>query len=86
MFADFSADWTTNEPDPRGSLLVADPTAAPDGPWPWRRLTIADDPLEQLFVTGMGEDAAGELYVLARRSFGPIGQTGFVYRVARPVS
>ena len=84
VFADFSADWTTNDPDPSGSLLVADPTTAPDGPWPWRRLVVADDPLGHQFVTGMGEDAAGELIVLARRSFGPIGQTGFVYRVVPP--
>jgi glucose/arabinose dehydrogenase len=86
VFADLSADWTTNEPDPRGSLLVADPSADPDGPWPWRRAVVADDPLEHLFVTGMGEDAAGELYVMARRSFGPIGQTGFVFRIVAPVS
>jgi glucose/arabinose dehydrogenase len=86
LFADLSADWTTNEPDPRGSLLIADPSAAPDGPWPWRRAVVAYDPLEHLFVTGMGEDSAGELYVMARRSFGPIGQTGFVFRIVAPVS
>jgi glucose/arabinose dehydrogenase len=86
VFADFSADWTTNEPDPHGSLLVADPTGTPEGPWPWRRLVVADDPLGQMFVTGMGEDAAGELYVMARHSFGPIGQTGFVFRIVPPVS
>jgi glucose/arabinose dehydrogenase len=86
VFADLSADWTTNEPDPRGSLLIADPAAAPDGPWPWRRAVVADDPLAHLFVTGMGEDAAGELYVMARRSFGPIGQTGFVFRIVAPLS
>jgi hypothetical protein len=39
-----------------------------------------------MFVTGMGEDAAGELYVMARHSFGPIGQTGFVFRIVPPVS
>jgi glucose/arabinose dehydrogenase len=86
VFADFSADWTTSEPDPHGSLIVADPTEKPDGPWPWRRLTVADDPLGHLFVTGMGEDAAGELYVMARSSFGPIGRTGHVFRVVPSVS
>jgi hypothetical protein len=86
VFADYSADWTTTEPDPRGSLLVADPTTVPQGPWPWRRLTVVDDPLEHLFVTGMGEDATGELYVMARRIFGPIGRTGHVFRVVPPVS
>jgi Glucose / Sorbosone dehydrogenase len=87
VFGDFSADWTTNAPDPNGSLLVAKPTPAVEGgPWSWRRLTVANDPLEHQFVTGMGEDAAGELYVMARHSFGPTGRTGFVYRIAPPVS
>jgi hypothetical protein len=34
----------------------------------------------------MGEDASGELYVMARRSFGPISRTGVVYRIVPPVS
>jgi hypothetical protein len=34
----------------------------------------------------MGEDADGELYLMARRGFGPIGQTGFVFRIVPPVS
>jgi hypothetical protein len=69
---------------PRGSLLVAEPGRS-DALWPWRRLSVASDELDHLFVTGMGEDAAGALYVMARRSFGPIGKTGFVFRIV-PVS
>ena len=84
VFADYSADWTTNNPQPRGSLLVAEP-GQDDARWEWRRLSVASDELDHLFVTGMGEDASGELYVMARRSFGPIGQTGFVFKVV-PVS
>jgi glucose/arabinose dehydrogenase len=84
VFADYSADWTTADPQPRGSLLVAD-VGSSEATWPWRRLSVASDELDHLFVTGMGEDAAGELYVMARRSFGPIGQTGFVFRIV-PVS
>jgi glucose/arabinose dehydrogenase len=80
VFADYSADWTTADPQPRGSLLVAE-VGSSDGVWPWRRLSVASDELDHLFVTGMGEDAAGELYVMARRSFGPFGQTGFVFRI-----
>ncbi len=83
MFADYSADWTNN-PQPHGSLLVAEPGPG-DARWDWRRLSVASDELDHLFVTGMGEDASGELYVMARRSFGPIGQTGFVFKVV-PVS
>jgi glucose/arabinose dehydrogenase len=84
VFADYSADWTTADPQPRGSLLVAE-VGSSDATWPWRRLSVASNELDHLFVTGLGEDAAGELYVMARRSFGPIGQTGFVFRVV-PVS
>ena len=54
--------------------------------WPWRRLAVADGALDHLFVTGMGEDAAGELYVMGRRQFGPMGRTGFVFRMVLPVS
>lgn len=84
VFADYSADWTTSDPEPHGSLLVAEPGSS-DVLWPWRRLSVATDELDRLFITGMGEDPAGELYVMARRSFGPIGQTGFVFRIV-PVS
>jgi glucose/arabinose dehydrogenase len=85
VFADFTGDWTTPEPDPTGSLLVADPGGDTDR-WSWERLTVADGALDHFFVTGMGEDDAGELYVMARRSFGPIGRTGFVFRIVPPVS
>jgi glucose/arabinose dehydrogenase len=80
VFADYSADWTTPQPRPSGSLLVAEPR--PDSsPWDWRRLSIAQDPLTNRFVTGMGEDAAGELYVMTRQQSGPIGLTGRAYRI-----
>ncbi len=85
VFADWSSDWTTPTPDPHGSLLVAQP-GADDELWPWRRLAIDDGVLDHLFVTGMGQDAAGELYVMGRRQFGPIGRTGFVFRMVPPVS
>jgi glucose/arabinose dehydrogenase len=86
VFADFSADWTSNEPDPTGTLLAAEPKPSGDGPWDWRRLEVAGDEIDDRFVTGMGEDASGELYVMARRSFGPISRTGVVYRIVPPVS
>jgi glucose/arabinose dehydrogenase len=84
VFGDYTPDWTTPEPEPHGSLLVAQPGPS-DGQWPWRQLTVAGDALNNFFVTGMGEDATGELYVLARRVSGPTRRTGIVFRVA-PVS
>lgn len=33
------------------------------------------------FITGMGEDTAGELYVMARTNLGPAGTTGQVLEV-----
>jgi hypothetical protein len=64
----------------RGSLLVAEPSGVAGERWPWRRLVLRDGDLER-FVTGMGEDSAGELYVLTRTQFGPVGQTGEVLRL-----
>ena|SRR5919108_1335970 len=86
VFADFSADWTTNTLQGRGSLLVADPRPTDAGAWPWERLRVAGDELDGRFVTGMGEGADGELYVMTRRSLGPINRTGIVYRIVPPVS
>ena len=60
VFADYSADWSTPEPDPSGSLLAAEPGGETD-PWSWERLTVAEGALDHLFVTGMGEDYEGEL-------------------------
>ena len=80
VFGDWSADWTTQQPTPRGSLLVTDPLPADAGPWTWRKLTL-DEPLAR-FVTGIGEDGAGELYVMTRGLVGPVGLSGAVYRIA----
>ena len=80
VFGDWSADWQTQQPLPRGSLLVADPLPAEAGSWTWRQLTI-DEP-RNLFVTGIGEDATGELYVMTRGLTGPFGLSGAVYRIA----
>ena len=79
VFGDWSADWQTDAPSPRGSLLVADPQP-PGIAWTWERLTIGGG-LNQ-FVTGLGEDSFGELYVMTRRDTGPFGQSGVVYRIA----
>jgi glucose/arabinose dehydrogenase len=83
VFADFSGDPDNNLSAPRGSLLVAMPGPADAATWDWRRLTVVDGALNR-FVTGMGEDAAGELYVLTRRNLGPVGRTGEVLKLVAP--
>jgi glucose/arabinose dehydrogenase len=82
VFADFSRDFS-GAIEGHGTLLVAQPLAAAGERWAWRRLALRDGPLDR-FVTGMGEDAAGELYVLARTEFGPVGQTGEVLKLIAP--
>ena len=79
LFGDWSADWTTQQPSPRGSLLVTDPLPPDAGPWALQRLAM-DEPFNR-FVTGIGEDAAGELHVMTRSFAGPIGLSGAVYRI-----
>jgi glucose/arabinose dehydrogenase len=80
IFGDWSADWQTQQPLPRGSLLVTDPKPANAGTWVWERLEV-DEGINR-FVTGIGEDAAGELYVMTRGLTGPTGLSGAVYRIA----
>ena len=63
-----------------GSLLVALRSAEAGETWTWQPLVLRDGALER-FVTGMGEDAAGELYVLVRTEFGPVGETGEVLQL-----
>ena len=59
---------------------MSDPGPANAGAWAWRRLTL-EERLDR-FVTGLSEDAAGELYVMTRGLVGPFGLSGAVYRIA----
>jgi glucose/arabinose dehydrogenase len=82
VFADWSAARQTPEGlEIGGTLLVADPQ--PDGAWPWQRLTIMGGPLRE-YVTGIGEDGDGELYVMVRTQPAPTGDTGRVLRLVPP--
>jgi len=82
VFADFSREFS-DAIEGHGTLLVAEPQAGAGATWPWSRLELRDGALDR-FVTGMGEDAAGELYVLTRTEFGPVGQTGEVLKLIAP--
>jgi glucose/arabinose dehydrogenase len=79
IFADLSQDWTGNTPIGRGSILAATPSDGA-GPWLWAKLSITGDP-RLGFVAGVGEDAAGELYVLTRDQLGATGDTGQVLEI-----
>ena len=61
---------------------MASPSADAGAPWAWRRLAT-DAPLSR-FISGMGEDADGELYLLTRGQLGPDGETGEVRQLVAP--
>ena len=58
---------------------MTDPLPTDAGAWTWRKLAL-DEPLAR-FVTGIGEDGAGELYVMTRGLVGPVGLSGAVYQI-----
>lgn len=72
-------DYSTSFGAARGQLFYLDPATRPSEV---KRLRIERDsrPLN-LFLKGMGRDAAGEVYVLATSVGGPTGTTGVVLRV-----
>jgi hypothetical protein len=77
-------DWSTAFDTPNGHLFVATPGT--NGTWVMSALSIANresaDPGNiGEFVLSLGQDAAGELYVLTTDQPGPSGTTGKVYRL-----
>jgi glucose/arabinose dehydrogenase len=73
VFGDFSTSFT----DPLGRLFYAD---LDTGEIHEFLLGDQDLPLG-LFVKGFGQDAAGELYLLAGTNLGPFGDNGVVMRI-----
>lgn len=74
--------WSTSFANGDGSLFVATPGAT-DGLWSMRDLpvtTTADGRLGA-YLLALGQDAAGEVYVLTTDTAGPSGNTGRVYRI-----
>lgn len=76
-------DWSREEDEADGSLLVAKPNESGTGMWEIRNLAIAgsDDGRLHKFIVGFGQDAVGEVYVLAKDTIGPTGQSGKVYKI-----
>jgi glucose/arabinose dehydrogenase len=79
------ADWSTSYCLPDGHLFVASPPAGDTGMWSVSRLAIEgrDGVNVGEFVLGVGEDSAGELYLLTSEIGAPSGTTGKVYRIER---
>ena len=85
FFGDFVfGDYSREEEEPDGSLLVAKPRKS--GLWKVQQLQVATSPTRRLghYVLGFGQDLAGEMYVLTSDEGGPTGTTGRVYRLVRP--
>jgi hypothetical protein len=73
--------WSGSQSEPRGRLFYAIP--ADDGLWPMGELTPGqpvEDGVGHYFL-GMGQDAAGELYIATSDERTPVGQTGRVYKL-----
>jgi hypothetical protein len=82
VFADYSAQrQTPNGLELAGTLLVAEP--GPGETWPRRPLVIAGEGLDE-YVTGIGEDADGELYVMVRSQQAPADSAGRVLKLVPP--
>jgi glucose/arabinose dehydrogenase len=61
-------------------LFIAQPRNV--GPWAFQELAIKSRPNDLgMLLKGFGEDRHGELYLTTSSSFGPVGNTGKVYRL-----
>jgi glucose/arabinose dehydrogenase len=71
-------DWSSSFAAPRGSLFVATEDGAG-----WRSAALAIEGREGLeeYLLSLGQDSAGELYLLTTLSGGPSGSSGRVYRL-----
>jgi glucose/arabinose dehydrogenase len=73
--------WSLSQAEPRGRLFYAIPADA--GLWQMGELTPGQ-PVEgsvRHFILGMGQDAAGELYIATSDERKPVGQAGRVYKL-----
>ena len=77
------ADWTRNPGVADGVVIVATRPKDGSAQWPYEALTVDNLPNGKLagYVTAMGEDEAGELYVLLNGRNAVTGKTGKVYKI-----
>lgn len=74
------ADWSRSFDRGDGSIFAA---SASNGQWDFRELGISgrDDQRLGMFITGIGQDAENELYLLTTENVGPSGSTGKVFKI-----
>jgi glucose/arabinose dehydrogenase len=73
VFADLTSQWAGQTPTARATVMVAEPQ--PSGVWPWRTVSLQDGRITS-FITGMGQEANGELDIMVRDTLGPSQGTG----------
>jgi hypothetical protein len=73
--------WSRSQTEPQGRLFYAIPAAA--GLWQIGELTPGQPGESSVghYILGMGQDAAGELYIATSGERAPTGQTGQVYKL-----
>jgi len=69
-------DWSRTFMPPSGQIFMATPPQVWGDLWSLQQILEIDTR-----VLSLGEDAAGELYVLTNEELGPFGETGNVYKL-----
>ncbi len=72
------ADWSRSFNNGDGSVFAA---TLENGKWIFDELMFLNNSRLELFITGIGEDANGELYLLTTEEPGPTGNTGKVFKI-----
>ncbi len=73
------ADWSSDFGVPRGRLFYSDDFNR------IQELGVSGQNGVGLFVTGFGQDANGELYVVGNKTGSPTGETGVLQKIVAPV-
>ena len=76
IFADWSRAWV------KAAGVIFAATKGADGKWSWEKITPASHPDGlDLYITALGQDADGELYIMTNNSNALIGNTGKVFKI-----
>ncbi len=75
--------WSTSFTEPNGTLLIATPPASGERMWSVGKLEVATNAGGRLgmYLVSFGQDAAGEVYVLASGAGGPGGTAAKVFKI-----